>query len=148
MSRGSNTVTVSILDKEYQVACPEEQQADLLLSAKHLDEQMRSIRANGKVIGLERIAVMAALNISHELLQARNGVAPATQSRATSQKGKRVDEADASTPDDRSGDGSEPASNSAENADVNTDQVDERSLSGLNAKLDRALNNLRQLEIG
>ena len=65
-----NTVTVKILDKEYQVACPEEQEAELMVSAKYLDKQMRSIRETGKVIGLERIAVMAALNISHELLQA------------------------------------------------------------------------------
>lgn len=64
-----NTVTVQILDKEYQVACPEDEQAQLVASAKYLDKQMRSIRDTGKVIGLERIAVMAALNISHELLQ-------------------------------------------------------------------------------
>jgi len=65
-----NTVSVKILDKEYQVACPPEQEAELLVSAKYLDKQMRGIRDTGKVIGLERIAVMAALNISHELLQA------------------------------------------------------------------------------
>jgi cell division protein ZapA len=63
-------VTVKILDKEYKVACPEEQEAELVVSAKYLDKQMRSIRDTGKVIGLERIAVMAALNLSHELLQA------------------------------------------------------------------------------
>jgi cell division protein ZapA len=66
----AHTVTVKILDKEYQVACPEEQEAELAVSAKYLDKQMRSIRDTGKVIGLERIAVMAALNISYELLQA------------------------------------------------------------------------------
>ncbi len=65
-----NSVTVRILDKEYQVACPEEQQAALVTSARYLDRQMRAIRDTGKVIGLERIAVMAALNISYELLQA------------------------------------------------------------------------------
>ena len=64
------TVTVKILDKEYQVACPADQEAELAVSAKYLDKQMRSIRDTGKVIGLERIAVMAALNISYELLQA------------------------------------------------------------------------------
>ena len=64
------TVSVNILDKEYQVACPPEQEAELIVSASYLDKQMRSIRESGKVIGLERIAVMAALNISHELLQA------------------------------------------------------------------------------
>ena len=51
MSARGNTVSVKILDKEYQVACPPEQQAELLLSARHLDEQMRAIRATGKVIG-------------------------------------------------------------------------------------------------
>jgi cell division protein ZapA len=65
-----NTVTVKILDKEYQVACPDDQEAELVVSAKYLDKQMRGIRDTGKVIGLERIAVMAALNISYELLQA------------------------------------------------------------------------------
>lgn len=65
-----STVTVNILDKDYQVACPPEQEAELRVSASYLDKQMRTIRENGKVIGLERIAVMAALNISHELLQA------------------------------------------------------------------------------
>jgi cell division protein ZapA len=64
------TVSVNILDKEYQVACPAEQEAELIVSASYLDKQMRSIRESGKVIGLERIAVMAALNISHELLKA------------------------------------------------------------------------------
>lgn len=131
MSRGDNTVTVSILDKDYQVACPQEQQAELLLSAKHLDEQMRSIRANGKVIGLERIAVMAALNISHELLQARNGASPAKGSRAAVSKAAVKE-----TPVEASEE--TPAANAP----------DERSLSGLNAKLDQALHKLRQLEIG
>lgn len=78
MSRGSNTVGVTILEKDYQIACPPEQQSELLLSARHLDEQMRAIRSTGKVIGLERIAVMAALNISHELLKTRNGAASET----------------------------------------------------------------------
>ena len=55
-----NTVTVKILDKEYQVACPEDQEDNLATSAKYLDKQMRKIRETGKVIGVERIAVMAA----------------------------------------------------------------------------------------
>jgi len=63
------TVKVSILDNDYQVACPAEQKGELLRSAHYLDQQMRAIRKSGKVIGLERIAVMAALNISHELLK-------------------------------------------------------------------------------
>jgi len=65
----SSTVRVRILDKEYQVACPPEEREELIESARYLDQQMRSIRQGGKVIGMERIAVMAALNISHQLIQ-------------------------------------------------------------------------------
>lgn len=100
----ANTVTVHILDKEYQVACPQDQESELASSAKYLDKQMRSIRDTGKVIGLERIAVMAALNISFELLQA------STQSSSS--------------------------------------QGSSGALKQLNSKLDDALYDLRQLEIG
>ncbi len=61
-------VTVSILDKEYLIACSDDERHDLMRSADFLDKKMREIRDNGKVIGADRIAVMAALNISHELL--------------------------------------------------------------------------------
>jgi len=67
----SDTVFVKILDKEYQVACPPEERDALLQAANNLDDRMRAIRGGGTVIGLERIAVMAALNLSHELLQAQ-----------------------------------------------------------------------------
>jgi len=65
-------VRVQILDKEYLVACPEEQKAGLLQSASYLSRRMQEIRDSGKVVGIDRIAVMAALNITHELLQARS----------------------------------------------------------------------------
>ncbi len=68
----NETVFVKILDKEYQVACPREERQALVESAQLLDERMKAIRSTGAVIGLERIAVMAALNLSHELLQAKN----------------------------------------------------------------------------
>ncbi|GAA5525209.1 cell division protein ZapA [Microbulbifer aestuariivivens] len=67
----SETVTVSILDKEYRVACADDERAELEASARLLHERMTRIRASGSVIGLERIAVMAALNIAHELIQAK-----------------------------------------------------------------------------
>lgn len=67
------TVTVEILDKPYQVACPPEQEQALLAAARHLDQQMRDIRAAGKVIGLERVAIMTALNLSYEVLSLRDG---------------------------------------------------------------------------
>lgn len=61
-------VTVSILDKEYKVACPSGEKRALLDSAEYLDEKMRAIKDSGKTMGAERIAVLAALNITHELL--------------------------------------------------------------------------------
>jgi len=91
-----NTVTVKILDKDYQVACPEEQESELVVSAKYLDKQMRSIRETGKVIGLERIAVMAALNISYELLQASehsDAEAPAPKPGAVESLSRKLDDA-------------------------------------------------------
>ena len=68
----SETVFVKILDKEYQVACPRDERQALQQSAQLLDERMKAIKNSGAVIGLERIAVMAALNLSHELLQAKS----------------------------------------------------------------------------
>ncbi|GAB6043260.1 cell division protein ZapA [Endothiovibrio diazotrophicus] len=67
-------VNVKILDKEYQVACPEEERAGLVASAEHLNQRMLEIRRSGKVFGADRIAVMAALNLAHELLQSKGGV--------------------------------------------------------------------------
>ena len=63
------TVTLHILDKEYRVSCPAEERSNLEQAARHLDTTMRDIRNSGKVIGVERIAVMAALNMSHDLLK-------------------------------------------------------------------------------
>ncbi|WP_447594912.1 cell division protein ZapA [Aquipseudomonas campi] len=63
-----NTVTVHILDKEYCIACPTDERANLESAARYLDGKMREIRSGGKVIGGDRIAVMAALNITHDLL--------------------------------------------------------------------------------
>jgi cell division protein ZapA len=61
-------ISISILDKEYKIACPPGEQAALLESAQYLDCKMREIRDKGSIIGCERIAVIAALNIAHELL--------------------------------------------------------------------------------
>lgn len=65
-----NTVSIRILDKEYQVNCPPDERNALLQSASYLDERMRAIRNSGSVIGLERIAVMAALNLTYDLNKA------------------------------------------------------------------------------
>ncbi|EXJ10537.1 MULTISPECIES: cell division protein ZapA [Nitrincola] len=65
----SRSVTVKLLDKEYTISCPDGAEAELLASADYLNEKMRDIRNTGKIVGLERIAVMAALNMSHELMK-------------------------------------------------------------------------------
>jgi cell division protein ZapA len=72
MSDGISKISVRILEKEYQVACPTSERDALLRSAEMLNRKMREIRDSGKVIGLDRIAVMAALNITNDLLQAEN----------------------------------------------------------------------------
>lgn len=61
-------VSLQIMDSEYRVACPADEENALRAAAQHLDDTMRGIRNTGKVLGVERIAVMAALNISYELL--------------------------------------------------------------------------------
>ena len=64
-------VSVRLLDREYQVACPAEEHSDLLDSAEYLDGKMRELRESGNVVGLDRIAVIAALNIANELIKQR-----------------------------------------------------------------------------
>lgn len=71
MSSEATRVSIRILEKEYHVACPPEERHALLDSAELLNRRMREIRDSGKVVGLDRIAVMAALNITNELLRAR-----------------------------------------------------------------------------
>ena len=64
-------VSVRILDKEYQVACPADERTDLLDSAEILNNKMREIRDSGRIVGLDRIAVMAALNMANDLMHAQ-----------------------------------------------------------------------------
>ncbi len=64
---------IRLLDKEYTVACPPEEREGLLESARMLDKKMREIRDRGKIVGNERIVVMAALNIIFELMQQQGG---------------------------------------------------------------------------
>lgn len=67
------TLDITILDRELRVACPEDERAELLDAVAYLDKKMREIRDTGKVASVERIAIMAALNIAHELLTTRLG---------------------------------------------------------------------------
>jgi cell division protein ZapA len=69
----SRAIEVSILDRSFRIACTEEEEAGLRQAVEYLDSRMREIRDAGKVTGHERIAIMAALNIAHELLSVRVG---------------------------------------------------------------------------
>jgi cell division protein ZapA len=65
-------VSVRIMEKEYVVACPYEERSALLDAAEYLNGRMREIRDSGKVVGLDRIAVMVALNLANEVLRLRD----------------------------------------------------------------------------
>lgn len=65
-------VNVKILEKEYQISCPADERKDLVDCADLLNAKMREIRDSGKVVGLDRIAVMAALNMANDLLKANS----------------------------------------------------------------------------
>lgn len=65
-------VSVRIMEKEYVVACPYDERSALLDAAEFLNARMREIRDTGKVVGLDRIAVMAALNLAHEFLKGKD----------------------------------------------------------------------------
>ena len=71
MNESTAQVSVRILDKEYQVACPADERTDLLDSAEVLNARMREIRDSGRIVGVDRIAVMAALNMANDLLHAQ-----------------------------------------------------------------------------
>jgi cell division protein ZapA len=78
-------VSVRIMEKEYVVACPYEERSALLDAAEFLNARMREIRDTGKVVGLDRIAVMAALNLAHEILKGKD-----RESRLDNGVGQRV----------------------------------------------------------
>lgn len=81
MTKTSTTTNISvhILDKEYQIACPEGEEQSLLESARMLNSKMIEIRQSGKIIGIERIAVMTALNLSNELISANKDLKKSTE---------------------------------------------------------------------
>ena len=75
---GDKTVTldINLLGRDYKVACKEQERAELMEAVSYLDAQMRDIRGSGKIAGVDRIAVMAALNITNELLRLRKAPPP------------------------------------------------------------------------
>lgn len=73
MSVDPKALQINVMGREFRVACPENEQKELLEAVDYLNRKMDEIRDNGKVIGVERIAIMAALNIAHELLTTKVG---------------------------------------------------------------------------
>lgn len=78
MIENSIPVIVRILDKEYRVACNQGEEESLIAAARLVDQKMREIRSSGKVLGTDRIAVMASLNLAHELLEKQTHKAEAS----------------------------------------------------------------------
>jgi cell division protein ZapA len=66
-------VTVDIMGREFKIACSDDEREELMYAVNYLDKKMSAIRDAGKVVGVERTAIMAALNIAHELLTVQNG---------------------------------------------------------------------------
>ena len=69
----SKGVDVNIMGREFTISCTDEERPGLINAVNFLEKKMRDIRDSGKIIGVERIAIMAALNLSHELLNAKSG---------------------------------------------------------------------------
>jgi cell division protein ZapA len=86
----SGAIKITILDKEYMVACPEGEENALQASARHLSNKMKEIRSGGKVVGVDRIAVMAGLNIAHEAIEL--GVGNNDLSRSTGTRLKKLND--------------------------------------------------------
>ncbi|MEN8259787.1 MAG: cell division protein ZapA [Pseudomonadota bacterium] len=90
MSNNTPTINVKILGKDYRIACNENERDELFASARIVDQKMREIRDSGRVIGTDRIAVMAALNIANELAQVQKQYA--SRSKETSNRLARMGE--------------------------------------------------------
>ena len=89
-----NSTNIRILDKEYQVSCPPEERQALMESARQLDQRMRNIKNSGNVLGIERIAVMAALNLTYDLMKLEQSGSTGAASQERLQKlGNTLDEA-------------------------------------------------------
>jgi cell division protein ZapA len=73
MSVDPKALQINVMGREFRIACPESEQKELLEAVDYLNKKMDEIRDGGKVVGVERIAIMAALNIAHELLTTKVG---------------------------------------------------------------------------
>ena len=73
MSIDTIPVTVKIMEKEYKISCPEGEHESLLISAKSVHDNMQKVREGGKALSADRVAVMAAINIAHDLIKSNSG---------------------------------------------------------------------------
>ena len=71
MSGGSEPVNVRILDREYTVGVGSGEIDGLMAAARLLDARMREVRGANRMAAIDRVAVLAALNLAHELEQSR-----------------------------------------------------------------------------
>ncbi|PXW89708.1 cell division protein ZapA [Nitrosomonas sp. Nm84] len=69
----SKTLNINIMGRDFHVTCPDEEREDIQLAAAYLDKKIQEIKAEGKVVDSDRVAIVAALSITHELLMLRNG---------------------------------------------------------------------------
>jgi cell division protein ZapA len=69
----SKTLNINIMGREFRITCPDEEQEDLQLAAAYLDKKIQEVKGEGKIVDSDRITIIAALSITHELLMLRNG---------------------------------------------------------------------------
>jgi cell division protein ZapA len=77
-TREKGAVTVSLLGREFRVGCPDGEEKQLIASADYLNRKLKEVRDTGKVVGNERIAIMAALNIAHEIMSNKPNATPSS----------------------------------------------------------------------
>jgi len=118
-------LSIKILEKEYRIACEFHEQDDLKASARLLDGRMREIRQTGRVIGTDRIAVMAALNIAHDLIQLQRARASpeGELTRRLHQRQERVNHARAGDADDERVGQNEPETSAQSSLDASRERV-------------------------
>ena len=87
----SNHLDITLFGREYRLACPPEQQAALLQAVALVDGKMQEVAGKGRQISAERAAIMAAVTLAHELIQARGGQAPAAAVVDTTEAQRKVE---------------------------------------------------------
>lgn len=86
MAGSKKGIKVHIMQREFTIACRDDEAEGVLAAAQYLDEQMQAIASNNQALGADRCAIMAALNISHELLEARKDVGDGSEANARIEK--------------------------------------------------------------